>query len=67
MTELEYRICKIIKIYNEEHKIDPCIKDIAKVIHYSNENTRYHLKKLKKLGIVKEENRKYSLLVNNME
>lgn len=67
MTELDYRICKVIKIYNEEYNIDPKISDIAKVIRYSNDSTRYHLRKLIKLGLIKVEHRKYSLLINNLE
>jgi Mn-dependent DtxR family transcriptional regulator len=67
MTDLDYRICRVIKLFNEIHNIDPKISDIAKVIQYSNDGTRYHLKKLIKLGLIKQEHRRYILLVNNLE
>lgn len=67
MTDLDYRICKIIKYFNDIHKADPTINDIAKVIDYSIQGTRYHLNKLVKIKIIKKENSKYYLLVNNLE
>lgn len=71
MTELDYRICKIIKLYNEIHGIDPTAKDIAEVIKYEDYGARYHLNKLEKLGIVKtngfKHNKRYILNVDNLE
>lgn len=71
MKELDYRICKIIKIYQEEYDIEPKISDISKVIKYDLQGTRYHLRKLEKLGIIKTDGKKkfkrYSLNVDNLE
>ena len=71
MKEIDYRICKIIKIYNEVYGINPTVKDIAEVIKYEDFGARYHLNKLEKLGIVKtngyKHNKRYSLNVNNLK
>ncbi|MBO7712738.1 MAG: hypothetical protein J6S85_04450 [Methanobrevibacter sp.] len=70
MKELDYRICKIIKIFTDEYDIEPTTNDIARVIRYDYRLTRYHLKNLEDMGIVKsnkKKNKKYSLNVNNLE
>lgn len=68
MSELEYKICQIIKTYYLEKKENPDINSIARRIYCSREGTRYHLKKLIKLGIVEKTNdRKYKLLVTNVK
>ena len=67
MTEIDYRICKIIKYFNEIHNTDPTVNDIAKVINYSISATRYHLNKLIKFKLIKKEDRKYFLLVDNVK
>lgn len=70
MKELDYRICKIIKIFNDEYEIEPTTNDIAQVIRYNDRGARYHLKKLEDQGIIKSKekrNKKYSLNVDNLE
>lgn len=66
MSELDYRICRIIKLFNEEHKVNPTINDIGKVLNYSLPGIRYHLEKLIKLKIIEKKDRKYYLLVDNV-
>lgn len=66
--ELDYKICKKIKYYKETFKVDPSINEISYLIEYSNEATRYHLKKLEKIGIIeKTEDKGYILKVNTLK
>lgn len=68
IEEIDYRICKIIKKYKETSKKNPSVKDIAKIICYTNQGTLYHLKKLESVGIVERtDDSKYKLLVNNLK
>ena len=68
MTEIDYKICQVIKHCKENFNMDANIGYISKIIFYSKEGTRYHMNKLIKLGIVeKTEDNRYRLLVNNIK
>jgi len=68
MEEIDYKVCKAIKLYNERTKEDPEIRNIANIINYSKEATRYHLKKLIQLGIIeKHPDKTYKLKVTNLK
>lgn len=68
IEEIDYRICKIIKKYKETYKKNPNVKDIAKIICYTNQGTLYHLKKLESVGIVERTlDKKYVLKVTTLK
>lgn len=68
MEVIDYRVCKAIKLYKETRKEDPKIRNIAKIINYSTEATRYHLKKLIQLGIIeRQSDQTYTLKVTNLK
>lgn len=68
MSEVEYKICRIIAVFKNTLGINPDAKVIAKLIYYSVPTTNYHLKKLERKGIVKKDRKKrYELLVDNLK
>lgn len=68
MSELDYKICKTIKYYKDTFRVNPSIVEIAYLIEYSTEATRYHLKKLEKIGIIeKTEDKDYLLKVTTLK
>lgn len=68
IEEIDYRICKIIKKYKETSKKNPSVKDIAKIICYTNQGTLYHLKKLESVGIVERTpDKEYVLKVTTLK
>lgn len=68
IEEIDYRICKIIKKYKETSKKNPSVKDIAKIICYTNQGTLYHLNKLESVGIVERTpDKEYVLKVTTLK
>lgn len=68
MEVIDYRVCKAIKHYKETRKKNPKVRNIAKIISYSDQATRYHLKKLIQLGIIeKQPDQTYTLKVTNLK
>jgi len=68
IEEIDYKICKIIKKYKETSKKNPSVKDIAKIICYTNQGTLYHLKKLESVGIVERTpDKEYVLKVTTLK